>query len=141
MNYYFIIMQKELFVEYLRDVGHSKADQVARVQPKRYVMDWSSEENSVDYGIFLMRYMETFKGEEIETWNCGFETDVEKQKVQLNYLRKKYLANILLSPNNTRRQKVFDEMQVFSLKPESLKSELIKVAEATKEHRYLGLYF
>ncbi|KAJ9536518.1 hypothetical protein OSB04_un000312 [Centaurea solstitialis] len=123
---------KELFVEYLRDVHHPKANEVATVNPKNHIIECSSTENFVDHGIFVMRYMEAYNGEDIEKWNCGFERDVNKQKEQLNSLRKKYLAKMLLSPHNSRRQKVFYEIENFNLKSESEKQNLIRAAKETK---------
>ena len=74
-------MQHELFVEYMRSLEHPKTDVIAALHPNRYIMQWCSTENIIDCGIFLMRHMDHYRGEEIEKWDCGFfpESQVSKK--------------------------------------------------------------
>ncbi|KAJ9560059.1 hypothetical protein OSB04_005219 [Centaurea solstitialis] len=108
----------ELFVQYLRFVNHAQADVIAQLRPKRHIMEWCSMENKVDCGIFVMRHMEAYNGENMEAWNCGFDTDLKKQKNQINWLRSKYAAKMLLSKKNINRRTVIDEMDTFDARDE-----------------------
>ncbi|KAL4580449.1 hypothetical protein LXL04_016641 [Taraxacum kok-saghyz] len=57
-----------LFKLYLDSVKHSKRSQMKAVQRTKFIMSWMTRSNYTDCGIFLMRHMETYKGEELQDW-------------------------------------------------------------------------
>ncbi|PWA49852.1 hypothetical protein CTI12_AA473410 [Artemisia annua] len=61
-------------------------------------------------GLFFMRHMETYMGEQFEKYQCGLYADPRKQVAQLNKLRNKYAAKILLSPCNLLSAKILGMM-------------------------------
>ncbi|MFS7892064.1 hypothetical protein Hanom_Chr00s000496g01646631 [Helianthus anomalus] len=66
----------------------------------------------VDSDVFAMRHMKWFVGSRRNNFFCGFSVHGARKKAQCNYLRKRYAAEILLSPVNKysdeiRRQLAF----------------------------------
>ncbi|KAL8239075.1 hypothetical protein R6Q59_015642 [Mikania micrantha] len=66
-------------------------------------MHWRTQINKVDYGVFLMRHMETYRDCQLD-WDCGVCKEEEEvynlQKLQLNDLIKKYVTKIILHDLN-----------------------------------------
>ncbi|KAI3797180.1 hypothetical protein L1987_32433 [Smallanthus sonchifolius] len=77
------IMQATL-CSYLYMTSHLIADELKKCNPVRLALPWHTVNNSVDYGVFLMRHMETYKCTSIKEWKCGLEKECEWQKTQLN---------------------------------------------------------
>ncbi|KAJ0734537.1 hypothetical protein HanPI659440_Chr11g0421251 [Helianthus annuus] len=48
---------------------------------ERKVMDWRTENNDIDCGVFTMRHMETYKGEKTP-WVTGFVKENEVNNIQ-----------------------------------------------------------
>ncbi|GJU63068.1 C2 calcium-dependent membrane-targeting protein [Tanacetum coccineum] len=65
---------------------------------------------SKDCGIFVMRHMETYMGNELGKWKCGLDVECKKQNTQLGRLRNKYAAKLLLSDCNIYKSKTHEEM-------------------------------
>ncbi|GKC47693.1 ulp1 protease family, C-terminal catalytic domain-containing protein, partial [Tanacetum coccineum] len=79
---------------------------------------WRTTMNQTDCGIFLMRVMETYFGQKLDQLNTSFKIDAQEQKKQINILRQRYAAEILLSDINVMRDvvtKEADEFQRLSL--------------------------
>ncbi|CAH1452668.1 unnamed protein product [Lactuca virosa] len=55
---------------------------------------------SDDGGIYLMRHMESFMGDQTSKWDCGLAVDLKTQDMYLQKLRYKYLVRLLLSDHN-----------------------------------------
>ncbi|KAJ0668989.1 putative Ulp1 protease family catalytic domain, papain-like cysteine peptidase superfamily [Helianthus annuus] len=86
---------------------------------ERKEMDWRTENNSVDCGVFTMRHMETYKGEKTP-WVTGFVKEDEvnnRQNSQLHLLRHKYLSKIILSDHNVHREQVIKKANAFDKRP------------------------
>lgn len=98
-------------------------------------MDWCSTENKVDCGVFVMRHMETYKGEEIKKWKCGFSSEMTKQKKQLKMLRFKYAVKVLLCDDNDLKQKITDEVSTFNKLSEAEKKDLEDLAKSKIKFR------
>ncbi|KAI3699561.1 hypothetical protein L2E82_43962 [Cichorium intybus] len=89
---------KILFTLYVDELNHKKANCIKRAKPMSGCMEWTTKYNNIDCGVFLMRHMETYKGEDLDKWNIGFETeneDNDDQHNQLDEMRKKYVSKIL----------------------------------------------
>ncbi|KAJ0605160.1 hypothetical protein HanHA300_Chr02g0059871 [Helianthus annuus] len=76
----------------------------------RLEMPWRTKHNVIDCGIFLMRHMETYKGVTGNAWECGFSNECTdageityRQRKEIDDLRHKYIAKLLLSDANTYR--------------------------------------
>ncbi|XP_035843809.1 uncharacterized protein LOC118490346 [Helianthus annuus] len=99
--------------QYLRETKHPAAEDILSCEPNRLELKWRTRNNSNDCGIFAMRHMEYFKGETTKNWNCGLRKESPDQVYDLNDLRLKYLAKILLSDLNTNKEFVLDEVRQF----------------------------
>ncbi|KAF5819634.1 putative papain-like cysteine peptidase superfamily [Helianthus annuus] len=90
---------------------------------ERKVMEWRTENNGVDCGVFTMRHMETYKGEKTP-WVTGFVKENEvnnRQNSQLHLLRHRYLSKIILSEHNVHREKVIKLANAFDKRPDKEK--------------------
>ncbi|KAJ9553564.1 hypothetical protein OSB04_017609 [Centaurea solstitialis] len=63
-----------------------------------------------------MRHMETFMGGNLSKWHCGFDREGDKQKLQIEYIRIKYISKILLSNINCNKEFVTAETFEFFLR-------------------------
>ncbi|KAL9998948.1 hypothetical protein Hdeb2414_s0011g00365861 [Helianthus debilis subsp. tardiflorus] len=94
---------KEIFVDYLKLVNHPKAIAMQTSLIMREDLPWSTTHRIaalfIESGIFAMRHMEQFVGSR-RNFFWGFSVHEARKKVQCNYLRKRYAAEILLSPMN-----------------------------------------
>ncbi|XP_056698038.1 uncharacterized protein [Spinacia oleracea] len=64
-------------------------------------MPWKNRTNKTDCGVYAMRHMETYKGN--QTWNCGFK-NTDEDKDFICKLRMRYGTEILLSVLNKRHE-------------------------------------
>ncbi|KAJ0497769.1 putative Ulp1 protease family catalytic domain, papain-like cysteine peptidase superfamily [Helianthus annuus] len=87
---------------------------------KRKEMDWRTKNNGVDCGVFMMRHLETYKGDQ-KPWATGFVNEDEvnnRQKAQLHLLRTRYLSKIILSEHNMHRLKIIKMANAFDKMPD-----------------------
>ncbi|KAL8210949.1 hypothetical protein R6Q57_005386 [Mikania cordata] len=97
----------------------------------RYKMPWRTSHNHVDCGVFLMRHMETFQGNDKKKYDAGFALEEDKlQKKQLVGLRRKYAAKILLHDVNEAKSVVLTEMKAYLDLTADEKKVLQKTAQA-----------
>ncbi|KAJ0735016.1 hypothetical protein HanPI659440_Chr11g0427151 [Helianthus annuus] len=75
-----------------------------------------------------MRHMEYFKGETANNWKCGLGEESQNQVYELNDLRLKYLAKILLSDINSHKEFVLDEVRRFKALDLASRIKLMKDA-------------
>ncbi|KAL8214532.1 hypothetical protein R6Q57_003981 [Mikania cordata] len=103
---------KNAFVTYLESISHKEAKNVKMSKIVRFKMPWRTSHNHVDCGVFLMRHMETYQGNDEKEWDAGFALEEDKlQKRQLVDLRRKYAAKILLHDVNEAKNVVLSEMK------------------------------
>ncbi|XP_035832787.1 uncharacterized protein LOC118481691 [Helianthus annuus] len=131
---------------YLKSVGHEKADDIKNITPVRMQMKWRTQYNGIDCGIFTMRHMECYHGEPVEKWDCGFNVEYEqpardknkkpinKQTAQLEDLRRKFIAKILLHEINEQRDYVIEDSKKFrdlsaKLKKQSYDTSLDRIKD------------
>ncbi|KAI3813105.1 hypothetical protein L1987_17821 [Smallanthus sonchifolius] len=105
---------KEAFVSFITDFAHPKTDEMDDTVVKRFEMPWRTTVNNKDCGIFMMRHMETYMGEEEKAWQCGFGVESENvQEKQIEDLRRKYCAKILLHEINELKHYIVEEMKKY----------------------------
>jgi hypothetical protein len=98
-----------MFVKYLKHVKHPKTDDIHKAKIHKVKINWATGTNAVDCAIFLMRHMERYMGSGAG-FNTGLSSNGMKKKSQLNQLRKKYAAHILLSDANEMKTKIVKEV-------------------------------
>ncbi|KAJ0476936.1 putative Ulp1 protease family catalytic domain, papain-like cysteine peptidase superfamily [Helianthus annuus] len=94
--------------------------QLATSVIERKEMDWRTKNNGVDCGVFMMRHLETYKGDQ-KPWATGFVNEDEvnnRQKAQLHLLRTRYLSKIILSEHNMHRLKIIKMANAFDKMPD-----------------------
>ncbi|KAI3776504.1 hypothetical protein L1987_46289 [Smallanthus sonchifolius] len=107
-------MIKEAFVSFIVEFAHPKTDEMDDTVVKRFEMPWRTTVNNKDCGIFMMTHMETYMGEEEKAWQCGFGVESENvQEKQIEYLRRKYCAKIMLHEINELKHYIVEEMKKY----------------------------
>lgn len=97
-QYPYVHHQKHMFYRFLTDKAlHTKATTLAKTEPLILEMSWKYTNNKVYCGVFIMHHIETYLGTRLKCWACGLQNS---KKYQLNNLRIKYMANILVTPCN-----------------------------------------
>ncbi|KAJ9554625.1 hypothetical protein OSB04_018670 [Centaurea solstitialis] len=122
----------KVFVEALKIIKDERANKLLKAKQKIQKMSWRTS-NQVDCGIFAMRHMETFMGGNLLKWHCGFDQEGDKQKLQIEYLRIKYVSEILLSNVNCNKQFVTAEVEKFELHSSEKQLELLLAAKMMKD--------
>ncbi|KAM0063540.1 putative papain-like cysteine peptidase superfamily [Helianthus debilis subsp. tardiflorus] len=74
---------KQAFEGYLERISQLKAANMKTTSINRLQMPWRTYFNGVDCGVFLMRHMETYMGEDANNYRCGFAEE------NLDYKRNK----------------------------------------------------
>jgi len=113
----------------LKSVGHPKQDEIKNAKIERLQMPWRTGQNVIDCGLFVMRHMETYKGTEVNNWECGFSNEGLLQRFQINNLRVKYLAKILLHSLNEEREFVCRDTSIYNALDPKIKSKLLETAD------------
>ncbi|GJR11911.1 hypothetical protein Tco_0794563 [Tanacetum coccineum] len=99
-----------IFGQYLYAINHGKAAAILECRLVRGNFSWQTNRRAKDYGIFLMRHMESYMGSDIGKWKCGLDVEGKKQNTQLGHLRNKYATKLLLADCNIFKGKIRDEM-------------------------------
>ncbi|KAJ9562278.1 hypothetical protein OSB04_007438 [Centaurea solstitialis] len=105
----------EIMVRYLKEVNHPSWEAISRaIIEEIEVLCCTKNVKSTESGIYTMRHMETYKGEQPNKWKCGIhkETSTRLQS-QLHNLRLKYTVKILLSEVNTKDKVVVQQSMDF----------------------------
>ncbi|KAL4591856.1 hypothetical protein LXL04_004830 [Taraxacum kok-saghyz] len=113
----------DFFTRYMSSRNHPKAQKFKNMLPCRFYMPWMTKKNKVDCGVFVMRHMETYKGEKMEKWDASLELECESLQEQLNELRWKYVTKMLLSDMNLLKEYVEGKMDVYVNIPERMRKK------------------
>ncbi|PWA39313.1 ulp1 protease family, C-terminal catalytic domain-containing protein [Artemisia annua] len=108
------------FIEYMKRQRHPKSDLFLKAEPKILQMEWRTNKNVTDCGVFVMRHMETYMGR--GAFCHEFKTPGIGQLVQIKMLRAKYLAKIVLMEINEVKEIFLKEAEAYMKKiPPTLK--------------------
>ncbi|MFS7929734.1 hypothetical protein Hanom_Chr04g00335991 [Helianthus anomalus] len=130
-------LQQEAFANYLLIQKHPMVMIMKSASIVRQKMDWMTESNGIDCGIFAMRHMETYMGQ-MAGWECGLakeDAPNDLQQKQLNDLKIKYIAKILLRSQNENRRKVVKSLNKLLELGAARISELHKTGNRRIEQR------
>ncbi|PWA39314.1 hypothetical protein CTI12_AA573110 [Artemisia annua] len=101
----------DTFINYLKRKKHPKITEFLKKNPRLVKIKWKTNYNDVDSGIYVMRHMETYLGNEV------FCHTLYKHKAtlkgQLKMLRAKYLAKILLKDVNVNKKELIKAAEAF----------------------------
>ncbi|KAK1401976.1 hypothetical protein POM88_001581 [Heracleum sosnowskyi] len=99
------------FVKYLQLKGFQVlAQMIRKLKPSYLSMPWQTKSNSADCGIFVMRHMETYKGD-TKNWETELRNEGFGQYKQIIKLRSKYNNAIMSSNINERKDEIMAEAQ------------------------------
>ncbi|CAH9101728.1 unnamed protein product [Cuscuta europaea] len=106
----------EGFKKYCNKIKHP-AGRMATWNPRILNMPWRYNGNYVDCGIFVMRHLETYRGQG-DKWDSGFPSaskaaGIKAQKQTLKKLRLVYAAEIISSKFNMERENVYKRAKDF----------------------------
>ncbi|PWA81936.1 ulp1 protease family, C-terminal catalytic domain-containing protein [Artemisia annua] len=108
------------FIEYMKREKHPKSDEFLKAEPKILQMEWRTNKNVTNCGVFVMRHMETYMGR--GAFFHEFKKAVIGQLVQIKILRAKYLAKIVLMEINEVKENFLKEAEAYMKKtPQALK--------------------
>nr|GLL49358.1 uncharacterized protein LOC109168291 [Ipomoea trifida] len=95
---------QDLLASFLHTNGQpGRAVLLRTLKPKRMVMAWRVPTNNHDSGVYAMRHMESYLGQEPEEWNCGLlKGDVQ----QIVNLRKRFMHDIIMDEKNMHKDAV-----------------------------------
>nr|GMC46605.1 zinc finger BED domain-containing protein RICESLEEPER 2-like [Ipomoea batatas]GMC49030.1 zinc finger BED domain-containing protein RICESLEEPER 2-like [Ipomoea batatas] len=93
---------KLLLSKYFTSVGEKfKSIICENLKCKRMSMKWWDTRNKVDYGVYLMRHMESYVGESVAKWDCGL-TSGDRLQLQMLHLRyMKELSTVDINAHST----------------------------------------
>ncbi|MFS7920686.1 hypothetical protein Hanom_Chr03g00227741 [Helianthus anomalus] len=122
----YICIAETLHCGHLKDVGHPMASRMVNATVMRKRLEWATTDNFNDCGVFAMRHMKMYKGSAV-SFDCGFSTNKDTQKMQLKNLRMK-IETKLLSEANVYKGTVMElaKETVHGLKDERVQNMLKK---------------
>ncbi|MFS7937076.1 hypothetical protein Hanom_Chr05g00423261 [Helianthus anomalus] len=104
-------------------------------------MEWKTLTNGIDFGVFTMRHMKTYKGGGAP-WLTGFVKEDEvnnRRNSQLHLLRHIYISKIILPEYNLERQRIAKETNAFDKRPD--KEKYIKDLDKKNPREVEGIYW
>ncbi|GJX03807.1 uncharacterized mitochondrial protein-like protein [Tanacetum coccineum] len=126
---------KKLFARHLKQYGHIRHTQVARVKQTIPKLKWKTKENFHDCGIFTMLHMETFDGGPASNLDCGLPVESQLQRDMLRRLRFKFATKILLHEINVHAGKMLELAKEFDKTDPVEKMAIIVDAFKKREER------
>ncbi|KAK9070516.1 hypothetical protein SSX86_010918 [Deinandra increscens subsp. villosa] len=96
---------KSLVCAYLQSRSHQMTQRFKSMKISRVPIDWATSSYSIQNRIFLMRHMEKYYGQN-KFFQCNFSKHGSQKNSQLNKLRNKYAAAIMLSEINILLPKI-----------------------------------
>ncbi|KAK9080242.1 hypothetical protein SSX86_001918 [Deinandra increscens subsp. villosa] len=96
---------KSIVCGYLQSHSHPMTHRFTRLKISRVPIDWATSSYSTQNRVFLMRHMEKYFGQN-KVFQCDFSKHGSQKNCQLNKLRNKYAAAIMLSEVNLLLPKI-----------------------------------
>ena len=112
-----------MFNDYLLPENHPKHNELLDAEIRIMKTGCRTRNNFVDCGVFVMRHMETYKGECYGD-RCGLCKEGKQQIKELRDLRIKYAAKILLADCNKLKKQFEIETEAFRRLPPEEKERL-----------------
>ncbi|GKD46050.1 hypothetical protein Tco_1270695 [Tanacetum coccineum] len=125
----------KLFEDYLSFEKHHREGEMKFPEYKILRMGCRTMKNFIDYGVFAMRHMETYKGERHYGHICGLRTEGKAHNFLLNDLRYKYVSKMLLCEINMKKEEVEIETEAYKSLSIREKRRLSADASATLMER------
>ncbi|KAJ8437565.1 hypothetical protein Cgig2_017918 [Carnegiea gigantea] len=98
-------------IMYMYKTLHPRSRKIKEFDIEYLELPWQDEVNVHDCGIFVMRHMESYQGQDSSCWDAGFGKKNKEQYLRL--LRSIYCARILTHPINKLRMTVSETAKKF----------------------------
>ncbi|KAJ9544486.1 hypothetical protein OSB04_024193 [Centaurea solstitialis] len=115
----------DVMAKHLESVNHPPSVSLGGKKHEVLDMHWRNMEMSDEGGVFVMRHMETWMGDE-RSWKTGFGRDGHALKTQLLDLRKKYSAKIATSMLNATKDDTTKDYNGFHSMDPKRKADILK---------------
>ena len=103
--------QKGVFAKHLSTYEHPIADQLMNTKKKPTIlnMSWKTKKEKIDCGLYVMMHMDHYNGKSSTTWETGILKETSKDhRMQMNNLRYKYTAKMMLHEVNKKQRMMSD---------------------------------
>ncbi|KAI3691328.1 hypothetical protein L2E82_49655 [Cichorium intybus] len=97
----------------LLTIGYKKMNLIKKVTPRRVLVPWQETHATQDNGVFLMRHMETYIGQEDNNWTVGLVKQESKRDKRLTNLRILYIVRLAMHEININRSKLQEHVLEF----------------------------
>ncbi|PWA80133.1 hypothetical protein CTI12_AA197910 [Artemisia annua] len=100
-----------VFAKHLKTYQHPKGDELMNQKRKATIlnMSWRTKKEKIDCGLYMMLHMEYYQGKSETKWDTGMlkENDIN-HRMQINNLRAKYVAKMMLHEVNDNQKMMSD---------------------------------
>ncbi|KAI3783125.1 hypothetical protein L2E82_13188 [Cichorium intybus] len=118
------IVQK-IFCHWLATVYHPQHIKLMEDEPSIMKMEWKVNQLGPNYGIYLMRHMESYRGEVAGKWKTEVNGKQRNDSSCIGRLRYRYMYNLLTSDYNLYRDKVLTIASKFAKMDVYKKAKLV----------------
>ncbi|CAI9294533.1 unnamed protein product [Lactuca saligna] len=95
---------KKLLGNYLKTEHYQKSTAFNKIKARVMKITWKVEKEGSDCGVYLMRNMESYMGENERRWDYGFIGKKQSDVLALNNLRIKYTAKLMNEVKESREK-------------------------------------
>ena len=128
--------QKKHFGRYMTEINHPRTNSVllAKIPQKVFETTCRTRKNGVDCGVFVMRNMEHYKGENEGEYKSKIQRESQVQKDTLNRMRYRYAYTLLMSELNLKKEELFTRAKLYAEKPiEERNQDKLEAASKMKQ--------
>ena len=131
-----IVSQKKLLGNYLKIEHYQQSTTFNKIKACVMKMIWKVEKEGSDFGLYLMRNMESYMGENEGCWDCGFTGKKQSDVVALNNIRIKYMTRLMKSEYNKHKSMLEKDAEEYErLDPQQKLAVMNEVKEIREKQR------
>jgi hypothetical protein len=131
----YLNFQRGVFAKHLSTYQHPKGDELMNQKRKPTIlnMSWRTKKEKIDCGLYMMLHMEHYQGKSATKWETGMLKEKDKNhRMQINNLRAKYAAKIMLHEVNDNQKMMSDYALKFAAENSEEEEAKKLVEEAIK---------
>ena len=99
-------------------------------------MTWKVEKEGSDCGVYLMRHIELYMGENEGLWDCGFTGKKQTDLLALNNLQIQYMARLMKSEYNKHKSMLEKDAEAYErLDPLQILATMNEVKEIREKQK------
>ncbi|CAI9268927.1 unnamed protein product [Lactuca saligna] len=101
-------------------------------------MTWKVEKEGSDYGVYLIRHMESYMGENEGRWDFGFTGKKQSDVLALDNLRIKHMAKLMKSQYNIHKSMLEKDAEEYEKLDPLQKIALMNEVKESREKQRRG---